>query len=473
MTRVEPVSDGALSAGDSRSVGVAGRILRGVAANTAGVGVTLVIQLVSVPMFLAAWGVPTYGEWLILSAVPTYLALSDLSFSSVGGNSMVMLVAQGDQEAAAALGRRLWSMVTAMTGIAVLGTVVIGLVVGGVLGNHGAIPTSEAQTVLIALFLAVAIANQYGVLDAWYRAGGRYPLGAALRQLGRLIEFVAMMVAVLLGAGPAAAAIAFLIGSTVGFLVAWVVLRRSVPWVSFRPELPRLQTFRELLAPGLAFTAFPIGNALSLQGFTIVIGATMGSAAVVVFSTTRTLTRIPLQAMGIIHGSIWPELSRAVGGGRLEEARSILRRSVQASLVLSISLVIGLIVIGTAVIRWWTGALVDTPAILLSILLLVIVANSMWYTLSAVLVATNKHRRMAAIYLSGSVGALLAAVPLSSMFGLAGAAAALLAIDVVMFAYVLPEALRVVQDSPRAFIRALLDVQGAFRSAVTAARGGI
>ena len=71
--------------------------------------------------------------------------------------------------------------------------------------------------------------------------------------------------------------------------------------------------------------AFPIGNALSLQGFTIVIGATLGAAAVVVFSTTRTITRVALQAMGSINLSIWPELSRSVGGGRFDEARAILR----------------------------------------------------------------------------------------------------------------------------------------------------
>src|SRR5664280_1966554 len=100
--------------------GAPGRIARGLAANIGGMGVTLIIQLVSVPVFLTAWGVPTYGEWLILSAVPTYVALSDLSFSSVAGNSMVMLVAQGRRADAVTLGRRLWSIVTVLTGIAVL-----------------------------------------------------------------------------------------------------------------------------------------------------------------------------------------------------------------------------------------------------------------------------------------------------------------------------------------------------------------
>lgn len=470
MTDVAPVLGGDPAGPGPDASGAAGRIARGLAANIGGMGITLVIQLVSVPVFLAAWGVPTYGEWLVLSAVPTYVALSDLSFSSVAGNSMVMLVAEGKRTDAVTLGRRLWSIVTVMTGIAVLAAVTIALVFGGAFGSGAAIRASEAQIVLVALFLQVAVGNQYGVLDAWYRAGGRYPLGATVRQLGRLLEFGALMGAVLLGAPPSTAAIAFLAGSVAGFVVSFVVLRRTVPWSTFRPERPHLQTFRELLAPGVAFMAFPIGNALSLQGFTIVIGATLGAPAVVVFSTTRTITRVALQAMGSINSAIWPELSRSVGSGRLDEARAILRRSVQLALVGSLSLVLGLALFGVAIIRWWTHGLVDLPPLLLFILVLVIVANSTWYTLSAVLAATNRHRRLAVVYLSGTTAALLGAVPLGSAFGLAGAAMALLAIDMAMVAYVFPAALREVQDAPGGFLRALLDVHGAVRSALSIVR---
>ncbi len=470
MTDVAPVLGGDPAGPGPDASGAAGRIARGLAANIGGMGITLVIQLVSVPVFLAAWGVPTYGEWLVLSAVPTYVALSDLSFSSVAGNSMVMLVAEGKRTDAVTLGRRLWSIVTVMTGIAVLAAVTIALVFGGAFGSGAAIRASEAQIVLVALFLQVAVGNQYGVLDAWYRAGGRYPLGATVRQLGRLLEFGALMGAVLLGAPPSTAAIAFLAGSVAGFVVSFVVLRRTVPWSTFRPERPHLQTFRELLAPGVAFMAFPIGNALSLQGFTIVIGATLGAPAVVVFSTTRTITRVALQAMGSINSAIWPELSRSVGSGRLDEARAILRRSVQLALVGSLSLVLGLALFGVAIIRWWTHGLVDSPPLLLFILVLVIVANSTWYTLSAVLAATNRHRRLAVVYLSGTTAALLGAVPLGSAFGLAGAAMALLAIDMAMVAYVFPAALREVQDAPGGFLRALLDVHGAVRSALSIVR---
>lgn len=470
MTEVAPVSGGDPEAHGPDASGTAGRIARGLVANSGGMGVTLVIQLVSVPVFLAAWGVPTYGEWLVLSAVPTYVALSDLSFSSVAGNSMVMLVAQGKRSEAITLGRRLWSIVTVMTGIAVLAAVAIALVFGGAFGRGAAIPASEAQVVLVMLFLQVAVGNQYGVLDAWYRAGGRYPTSATLRQLGRLLEFGALMGAVLLGAGPGVAAIAFLVGSLAGFGLSWVVLRRAVPWSTFRPARPHLQTFRELLAPGIAFMAFPIGNALSIQGMTIVVGATLGAAAVVVFSTTRTMTRVVLQAMGAIGNSIQPELSRSIGGGDMAEARAVVRRATQMSFAASLSLVVVLAVVGPSIIQWWTHGIVDPPHDVLYLLLLVVVSNTLWFVLWSVLAATNRHTRMAAAYLVGTTAALLGAVPLTAVFGMAGAAMSLLAIDLAMVGYVLPSALRVIHDTPGEFVRVLLDVSGAVRWAVSNVR---
>jgi O-antigen/teichoic acid export membrane protein len=461
-----PSSDGeqplrsSLPVGEVRQSGATGRIGRGLAANAFGMSVTLVVQLVSVPVLLAAWGVPTYGEWLVLAAIPTYLALSDLSFSSVAGSSMIMLAAQGNRAEAITLGGRLWSIVTMTTGIAVLAAIAIAFVFGGVFGSGAAIPLPDARIVLVALFLQVAVGNQYGVLDAWYRTGGRYPLGAALRQFGRLLEFGALVGAVLLGAAPSVAAIATLAGGVVGFGVSYIVLRRAVPWSTFRLELPRLQTFRELLAPGVAFMAFPLGTALSIQGVTIVVGALLGSAAVAVFATTRTVTRVVPQLLSAIGVSIWPEMSRSVGVGELEESRAILRRATQLSIVVSATFVVVLAAAGPSMIRWWTKGSVDPTSALLNLLLLGVSCNTIWSVLSIALAATNRHRRMAFVYLAANVAALLAAVPLTATFGVAGAAIALLAIDVAMITYVLRAALRVIDDAPGEFLRALLDFRG-------------
>jgi hypothetical protein len=71
--------------------------------------------------------------------------------------------------------------------------------------------------------------------------------------------------------------------------------------------------------------------------------------------------------------------------------------------------------------------------------------------------ATNQHRGLARTFLIGTGTALVLAVPLSYVIGLPGAAAALLAVDLSMIAYVVPAAMRAVDDDLRSFSRALLD----------------
>lgn len=437
--------------------GAVGRIVRGLAANLTGNGIMVLIQLISVPVFLAAWGVPTYGAWLVLSAIPTYVALSDFNLATVAANSMVMLEAQERHSEAVELGGHLWSIVTALTGVAVLGAVLVTIAIGSALGV-AAISPAEARVVLLALFLQVAVANQYGALDAWYRMRGRYPLGALMRQVGRCVEFGALIVAVFMGARPGMAAVTFLVGSLVGLAVSWAVLRRAVPFSTFRPEVPHLPTFRALLPLGLAYMAFPIGNAMSLQGFTLVLAAIMGAPAVVVFSATRTLTRVAWQIMGSITNAITPELSRAVGGEDLGEARSILRHGSQLALATSVSLSLFLAVIGRWIINVWTHALVEPPFPLLYLLLLDVIFNSFWYVLSSSLIATNRYRSLASIYFVSTLCGLLATVPLATQFGLSGAAVALLGIDLAMIPYVLLASLRTVGDTPSAYFRSLFDL---------------
>ena len=435
-----------------------GRIVRGLGAHGAGMGVSVLVQLVTVPVLLSAWGVSTYGHWLVLSAFPTYVALSDLSFSSVAGNSMVMLRASGHHDEAVILGRRLWSIVTAMGALGMAAGVTIAVIAGERILPNGPIPASEATIVLAALFADVVVGLQLGVFDAWFRAAGRYPTAATLRQITRLAEYGALLGAVLLGAGPGTAAVALFVGGVAGVCVSWVVLKRVVPWSIFRLERPDLPTARRLFAPGMAFAAFPIGNAISVQGFTIAIGATLGTSAVVVFSTTRTLTRIALQAMASINAAIAPELSRAVGGAHFDEARVILRRGVQLSFVVATTIVVTLAIIGQQVIAFWTRGLVSPDPALLNTLLLVMLANSVWYTLSAGLIATNHHSRLATLYLGGTLVALVVSVPLSRAFGLTGAALSLLVIDVALTVYVFRASARLLGDTPTRLLRSVLDL---------------
>jgi O-antigen/teichoic acid export membrane protein len=64
------------------------RLIKGIGANTLGLIVTIIIQIIQVPLYLTFWGITLYGEWLILYAIPSYLLMSDIGFGNVAANEM-------------------------------------------------------------------------------------------------------------------------------------------------------------------------------------------------------------------------------------------------------------------------------------------------------------------------------------------------------------------------------------------------
>jgi hypothetical protein len=100
--------------------------MRGIGAAALGPIVTVAIQLGSVPLLLHAWGASKYGDWLLLSAIPSYLTFSGLGFGDSSGSDMTMRVAGGDWEGALATFQSSWVLLSAMS-MAVLATAAIGV----------------------------------------------------------------------------------------------------------------------------------------------------------------------------------------------------------------------------------------------------------------------------------------------------------------------------------------------------------
>ena len=65
---------------------MARRILASTGSNAYAQATTIAIQLLSLPFFLSRWDLTTYGQWLILSAVPAYLSMADVGMVTAASN---------------------------------------------------------------------------------------------------------------------------------------------------------------------------------------------------------------------------------------------------------------------------------------------------------------------------------------------------------------------------------------------------
>jgi O-antigen/teichoic acid export membrane protein len=436
---------------------VRGRLIRGFGATALSPVVSTIVQVVSVPLFLHFWGVKLYGEWLILSAIPFYLALSDVGFGSVAGNDMTMRVAAGDRDGALETFQSTWALlcvVSLLVAVTVLGVIWFLPLTRWL--NLSSVGLAEVRLVLVILSLYAILAVQAGLVMSAFRSDGNFAFSAVMYNVVRLAEWILPTIAVALGAGPVPVAGALLVARILGtFVMGWLLLRKS-PWLRFGFRHARLSSVRRLASPAIAFMAFPAGNALSIQGMVLVIGISLGPVAVATFSTMRTLTRFGFTIMDAIKNSVWPELSSAYGAQNWDLARRLHRTACQAALWLSFAAVIFLFVAGDRIFAFWTHGRVVMDVSAFRWLLLGIVANSFWYTSSVVTIASNTHQRVAALYLAGTAGSLILARYLMPHFGISGAAMSLLAIDILLGWYVVRMSLTKLGDRVGEFGSALL-----------------
>lgn len=435
---------------------VASRLFKGAFANGFGQVVTVVIQLVSVPLLLSYWGVNLYGEWLLLSAIPIYLSMSDLGFGAGAANEMTMLVAKGNKKLALEVFQSVFVLVCIVSAtLAMVLLLVSEYLPWGAWFQFSQLGQTEVVHVILLLGIYVLFGLQLSLLEAGFRCDGNYHKGTFFLAMLRLLEYCVMFIAVILGGGVVAAALSFLTVRVIGIAGLRLLLRRLSPWISYGYSHASLANVRQLASPAISFMAFPLGNALSMQGMIMAIGAVLGPSSVVIFSIIRTISRIALQGMGLINSTVWPELSMAFGKGDFELVRKLHRLSCQLSFWLSNILIIILLISGDALVRIWTHGKVEIDYELFGLMMAVIFANSFWYTSSVVHVAVNRHQKMAALYLLGSGASLILAIWLLPIWGLNGAAIALLSVDCFMAIYVVMGSISLTRDMFQPFVKQL------------------
>ncbi|MDP8990636.1 MAG: hypothetical protein M3N41_11230, partial [Acidobacteriota bacterium] len=288
------------------------RIGSNLSASAMGPLVTMFLQLVNVPLFLSAWGAERYGEWLLISAVPAYLALTDMGFGSVAATDMTMRVARGDKEGALQTFQSTWVLICLVSlGVASLSGLAIVLVPIHHLLHIATLSANQIKALLAVQALDAMISLQSGLLLSGFRCEGKYARGAFLLNLIRFTGGAVATLALLCGAQPMVLACLVTGTRLMGTLLMSARLRRDVKWLRRGFAHASVASVRVLSGPAFSFMAFPAGNALSMEGFLIVIGSALGAPSVALFSPVRTLSRSAFQVIDSIKNGIWPEVSIA------------------------------------------------------------------------------------------------------------------------------------------------------------------
>jgi O-antigen/teichoic acid export membrane protein len=378
------------------------RLMRGVGANGYSQLVTLFIQLAAVPVLITYWGVEQYGIWIALSALPSYLASSNLGVANAAASEMTVLTANKLRNKENRI-LKVYHTACALTLIMFFIVLIVSAVAlyyfpGSSFIFNDVMDVTVLKTTLMLLVLYTLITLFGGLWDAVFRSTGRYAQGTVLLHTIRLVEQVALLLSVVLfSTDMIITALVLVCVRALGTLITSVFLYKKIPSIPFGIKEANLETFRYLLPASLGFMAMPIGYALFMQGM-ILVAASFSGVFVVVFSTTRTLTSLGRQIVSMITHATWPELSRAFGEGDSTLAKKIFITGSVISLCLLFIYFVMLAILGDSIFRVWTGGEVMFNYALFYILAFSAVFGALWNQAFTLLASINKHMMFSFIF---------------------------------------------------------------------------
>lgn len=408
------------------------RIVKAFFAHGLGQAVSVFAQVISVPLFLSVWGAAKYGEWILISTIPTYLALSDLGLSTVAANEMDQRAAVGDLDRLQVIYRTLSATIAFFVLIVLIASGAAWWAFGA--GFHVFRYMSVDEVRLIALILTcdVCLSVMYGPQTAALRSANCYALSIGILNVTRFFVLVFGLVGLLVFKTPIAVALGMLIARVVGYGAQQVVKNRYCPWATLFPLTIDRRWLGKSLVPSLVFLGFPLSNSLNFQGILWVIGTALGPAQVTTFSTMRTLTRVAVQMMNLLSNSVWSEVSKLFAVGRTSDVKKIKRRLTMVTIMVATVIGIGMSQYGERFYAAWTGKHVAFDSTLFDVLLLSMIANSLWQSTSIFVIAINRHMRFALAYLLAAVGTIFVGLFAVRHGGLVSVAICLLGLDVFL-----------------------------------------
>ena len=440
------------------SLGIRGRLLKGIGAQGFSQAVQIFIRLAEVPLLLTFWGTQLYGEWLMLSAIPAYLSIGDGGFATAACREMTIRGCAGDKTGVRAVFQSTWLLLVAVSFAA--GLLAFGFVQAAPLEDwlgFSVMKGLEIKFILLLLVAHVLVSFQGGLLNGGFWVTGRYPIGMYFIAGTQLLEFLGLAAAVALGGGPVQAALGYLAGRLLGTGLMWLGQRQASPWLRHGVSHASFTELRRLTAPAFASLAFPLGNALNIQGMRLVVGLSLGPAALAVFTSLRTLSRLVMQPGCIINRLIEPELALAFG----DENTSLFQRLFARSCQLALWGCLGVCFLVGPGAHWifpaWTGGKIAMHWPTYNILLAGLLINSIWYTALMVPYATNRHGRIAIFYslVYGATAFGLGYIWAAGL-GLSGAALALLLAEAAMAVVVIQTSLRMTSMSMAQWVKTVL-----------------
>jgi O-antigen/teichoic acid export membrane protein len=419
--------------------------------------ITIAIGIFLLPFTIRHLGKEEYGLWMLVASMTAYFQLLDLGY----GNGLVRQLAQadtrGDEEA---MNAALSTFMVVYAGIGVLTLVGVASLIRFVVPRFPNLDPDRvrtAQLILGMLGVRVAVGFPMSVFGAVTTARQRFALTGGIAIVVAVAQALATYFLLTAGYGvvPLVAATTSL--SLLSYVAYAAAARRTFPGLRLALSRFSRRHVREVTSFSLSLFLVGIAVHVGRSVDSLIVGASLGTAAVAVYTVAARLAEYQRQLCGQFSGLLFPVVVRFDAGRNITALRATLVDGTRIALALVTGVTLCMVAFGRPLLESWIGRGFEAsiaPLYVLTVASIIVVAQG---PSGIILLATGRERFVAAASLVEiTLHAILGAV-LAKRFGLTGVAlASLVPYAVLNLAVMIPLACRAVEIPVASLARAAL-----------------
>lgn len=287
------------------------RIISGSIASWVKILVTIITQVLLVPIFLTYWDVKIYGIWIGLHALVSILSTLDRGFNDYMQYDFLKI----GPKRISKISYVLWSsvsvvMLTSLLEFMLIGVLLVILNLSFLNDKSLIILSLEIKQAFFLLWISWALNNLAGLFFRCLCVFGYYPRMSWWNVIYSIFTSIAPIYSIMNGGTLVSASYYTLIGSVLILLIQYIditLLLKKNNILKVRSSF-KYGFHKYFISLGLSSRYF-LEN-FRQQGIRILLAPLLGASGLAAFATTRTFNNVALQGLGTIVNPILPELMR-------------------------------------------------------------------------------------------------------------------------------------------------------------------
>ena len=295
------------------SLPISNRFFAGIFASLLSLSASVLMQIVSVPLFLKIGGPEFLGTWLLLLSIFNIISLMDFGyFESISAAMAHHALSSNPNRAQELLDAGL--------------AIIIGLLMIGLIFSAAYIGISEHsywyKISICFACLSIVFAQAQRLWLACFRSQDNFGTGLLIISILAVVYSIGVLLTAWLSHSIEAVLVCIGAIQFVGTLGIMKLTQKRTGWHGKWGRFNKVLTLAEVKQAAVGNIAMPSALAMWNSGFIIFITSTLGPAAAAVFNTVRVLFRVPLQLHSIFNASLGIKIGHLeITGKRIQAAK--------------------------------------------------------------------------------------------------------------------------------------------------------